>query len=92
MDLRAEDLTAMGSFSAPAANEADAAVVCENFLVTVDDDGAAVLDHVRPAAEIAELRWIPLDEIQAAGHLAPLLTQAVAPAVRELLAIRPTGP
>lgn len=83
--LREEQLSAMGTFSAAAANEADFEVVCENFLVTLDEDSQALLESLEPAAEIEELRWIPLERIQASGDLAPLLTDHVAPAVRRLI-------
>lgn len=85
LDLRAEQLTDMGTFSAAAANEADYEVVCENFLVTLDDDAEAVLEHLQPAAEIDELRWIPLEQLQPSEDLAPLLTHEVAPAIRRLI-------
>lgn len=85
LDLRADQLKAMGSFSAAAANEADFEVVCENFLVTFDDDAEAVLEGLQPAAEIEELRWIPLEDVRPSQDLAPLLTEEVAPAVRRLI-------
>lgn len=85
LQLHAEQLTAMGTFSAAAANEADFEVVCENFLVTLNDDAEAVLEDLQPAAEIDELRWIPLAQLQPSQDLAPLLTDEVAPAVRRLI-------
>lgn len=85
LDLRADQLKAMGTFSAAAANEADFEVVCENFLVTFDDDAEAVLEGLQPAAEIEELRWIPLEDVRPSKDLAPLLTEEVAPAVRRLI-------
>lgn len=85
--LRSDQLTEMGSFSAAAANEADFLVVAENFLVAFDGDAGAVLADLEPAAEIEELRWIPLTELQPSEVLAPLLTEHVAPAVREILAV-----
>ena len=87
LDLRGEQLTAMGTFRAAAANEADFEVVCENFLVTLDDDAEEILEQLQPAAEIDELRWIPLDHIQPSDQLAPLLTHEVAPAVRRLITV-----
>jgi 8-oxo-dGTP diphosphatase len=78
-------LVDMGTFSAAAANEENTAVVCRNFLVTFDDAAPDLLHALRPAAEIAELLWLPLDSLSPAAHLAPLLTEQVAPAVREIL-------
>lgn len=86
LHLRAPQLTAMGTFSAAAANEADFQVVCENFLVTLDDDAGLVLSQLQPAAEIAELRWVPLEQLHPSDDFAPLLTGEIAPAVRRLLA------
>lgn len=75
----------MGTFSAAAANEENTVVVCHNFLVTFDDAAPDLLHALQPAAEIAELRWLPLEGLSPAAHLAPLLTEQVAPAVREIL-------
>lgn len=83
--LQPDQLTDMGSFSAAAANESDTVVVCHNFMVTYDDAAQEILGALEPAAEIAELRWLPLESLQPADHLAPLLTEQVAPAVRRLL-------
>ncbi|MGO1524254.1 MAG: NUDIX hydrolase [Nesterenkonia sp.] len=85
LHLRAEQLTAMGTFSAAAANEADSHVVCENFMVTLDDDAEEVLSRIRPAAEIAQLRWVPLQQLHPSDDFAPLLTDEIAPAVRRLI-------
>ncbi|WP_150462851.1 NUDIX hydrolase [Nesterenkonia ebinurensis] len=78
-------LTDMGEFTAPAANESDTTVVCRNFLVKYDDAATDLLNQLQPAAEIAQLRWIPLAELAPAEDLAPLLTDQVAPAVCRLL-------
>lgn len=85
LQLRAEQLTAMGTFHAAAANEAEFQVVCENFMVTLDDDAGEVLSQIQPAAEIAELRWVPLQQLHPSEDLAPLLTDEIAPAVRRLI-------
>lgn len=63
----------LGSFSAPAANEAGFTVQSTTYLATVEGDIAA-------RAEIEELAWI---DPAAPGdlRLAPLLAQAVLPAL-----------
>lgn len=68
----------LGNFSAPAANEAGFTVRSATYLASVDGDIAAL-------AEIEELAWI---DPAAPGdlRLAPLLTQAVLPALLALLA------
>lgn len=85
LELAPESLRPMGTFSASAANEPDHTVECENFLVELGPDDDHLLQTLQPAAEIAELRWVPLKDIAADEHLAPLLSDAVAPAVRALL-------
>jgi 8-oxo-dGTP diphosphatase len=63
----------LGHFSAPAANEAGFSVQSATYLATVEGDIAAL-------AEIEELAWI---DPAAPGdlRLAPLLTEAVLPAL-----------
>ncbi|WP_166429882.1 NUDIX hydrolase [Nesterenkonia sphaerica] len=75
----------MGTFYAPAANEENTVVACHNFLVP-GDAAPESLEALEPAAEIAEILWVPLLSLAPAAHLAPLLTEQVAPAVRDLLA------
>lgn len=82
LHLSAEQLEPMGEFSAAAANEPDHTVVCHNFRVRFEDDAAALLDALRPAAEIAELRWVPVAELVPSADLAPLLTEQIAPLLR----------
>lgn len=67
----------LGNFSAPAANEAGFTVQSATYLASIEGDIAAL-------AEIEELAWI---DPAAPGHLrlAPLLTQAVLPALLALL-------
>lgn len=84
LHLRPEQLVDMGTFRAAAANEQNTVVVCHNFMVRFDD-AQDLLGALKPAAEIAELRWVPLEALYPAEHLAPLLTEQVAPAVRKLL-------
>ncbi|TLP96383.1 NUDIX domain-containing protein [Nesterenkonia salmonea] len=87
LHLEPAQLVDMGTFRAQAANEKNTAVICHNFLVEFDDAALDLLDSLQPAAEIAELRWFALDSLTPAEYLAPLLTEQVAPAVRELLAM-----
>lgn len=67
----------MGRFTAPAANEADATVVAEVYLVPHQGD-------VAPQAEIEEVRWV---DIAAPGdvELAPLTGELIFPAYRRLI-------
>lgn len=85
LHLDPAQLQDMGTYRAPAANEEHTAVVCHNFLAQFDDAAQDLLSWLQPAAEIAELAWMPLADLAPAEHLAPLLTEQVAPAVRELL-------
>lgn len=79
------DLTPLGQYSAVAANEAHHTVRADNFLLRFSADQQEQLDFLQPAAEIAELRWLPLRDIAPNDELAALLTEEVAPAVRTLL-------
>lgn len=78
-------LLPVGQYSAPAANEAGHTVRADNFLIQYGADEQQQLDYLQPAAEIAELRWLPLTDIAADEELAALLTDQVAPAVRRML-------
>lgn len=82
VQFQAEELTALGQFSAAAANEPGHRVVCETFQLTMGAGRDGLLDQVRPAAEIAELRWWPLEELYSRAELAPLLTEEIAPRLR----------
>lgn len=82
LQLQPEQLIPMGEFSAPAANEPDHTVVCHNFRVTFDAVADDLLGQLRPAAEIAEIRWIPLEQLRPAEDVAPLLSEQVAPWLR----------
>lgn len=64
----------LGRFSAPAANEAGFTVQSATYLATVEGGIAA-------RAEIEELAWIDPAAPPAGLRLAPLLTQAVLPAL-----------
>ena len=54
----ADALESLGTFTAPAANEAGLSVTADLFLYTGDTGGAGVTPVV--AAEIADARWLPL--------------------------------
>ena len=64
----------LGHFSAPAANEAGFTVQSATYLAVVEGE-------IAPRAEIEELAWIDPAAPPAGLRLAPLLTQAVLPAL-----------
>ncbi|MCF6783242.1 NUDIX hydrolase [Stutzerimonas stutzeri] len=71
--LPADDLTNLGQFHAPAANEVDTWIVARIY--------KARLPHpVSPAAELEELRWLAPNE-QLPETLAPLLREHVLPLI-----------
>ena len=77
LDIGDDEPRHLGRFTAPAANEADATVVAEVYL----------LHHaglVSPQAEIEEMRWV---DIATPGHidLAPLTVKLIFPAYRMML-------
>lgn len=72
VQLDAEELTLLGVFEAPAANEDGFAVVASVFT-------CAKAVWPRASAEIAELAWVFLHERN--DNLAPLLADAVFPAL-----------
>ena len=59
-----------GRFSADAANEPDHTVDCDIYALTIDQQPVA-------AAEIAELRWVALDDTEL--EIAPLAREVVLP-------------
>jgi 8-oxo-dGTP diphosphatase len=71
--LSADDLTELGDWTSPAANEPDALVRSTVFLAP---GGQPVPE---PCGEIDELRWLPLHE--RSDDLAPLLVEHVLPAL-----------
>jgi len=75
-----EDLTLLGRWEGPAANEA-ALLVATVLLCPLTAEPV-------PAAEIEELDWLDLAAAPARDDLAPLLTDYVVP---ELLALRAAG-
>lgn len=72
-------LASLGQFSAPAANEPGYRVIADVFVLRL-----AHPEDVRPAAEIAEVRWI---DPQAPGkiHLAPLTEHEILPRVLAMI-------
>ncbi len=79
--VRPGDLTLLGTWRGPAANEADTLLVATVFLCPLT---AGPL----PAAEIEEIAWLDLEDAAGRRDLAPLLTDFVIP---HLLA-RGSGP
>ena len=73
VSLKAKQLTQLGIFEAPAANEAEHNVVATVFI----HEGDTVVPH--SAAEIAELSWVSPHHSDVA--LAPLLVDHVFPAL-----------
>jgi 8-oxo-dGTP diphosphatase len=71
LELAPEDLTYVGRFTAPAANEADRLVDAEIFAVDL-------CRPVKPAAEIEEILWVDPDAV-AAVDLAPLTRDKLLP-------------
>lgn len=69
----------LGEFQAAAVNEPGCTVSGEAFLVQISG-------HPVPAAEIAELAWIPLDP-PLTFPLAPLSRQHILPAARAVLCL-----
>lgn len=76
LPLPAEQLTPLGQFHAPAANEADTWIDAAIFV-------APLTQPVAAAAELEELAWLDLQPPYR-NDLAPLLTQHVLPALQRL--------
>ncbi|HWV36227.1 MAG TPA: NUDIX domain-containing protein [Thermomicrobiales bacterium] len=72
-EVQPEDLTLLGTFQAPAANEVGWLVRSTTFV-------AETPVELRVAREIAEVRWIPMKDASATP-LAPLLQHHVLPAL-----------
>ncbi|MUK03337.1 NUDIX domain-containing protein [Vibrio cholerae] len=75
--VRPEDLTLLGTWEGPAANEADTRLVATVFLCPLRGAPA-------PAAEIEALDWLELEADRDRSDLAPLLTDFVVPALRTM--------
>ena len=73
-------LDALGTFLAPAANEAGMLVEAEVFRVARLDRGT--IDTIAACAEIAELRWAHPEEF-ATLAVAPLITECMLPFLEE---------
>ncbi|GAB3187839.1 NUDIX hydrolase [Nesterenkonia suensis] len=73
-----EDLRALGTFEAAAANEPGRRVIGEVFL----HDAAPAAIEAAPSAEIAELRWLCPSTEPLPQDLAPLLSDAILPALQ----------
>lgn len=80
LDCAGTEPVPLGEFTDEAANEPGATVQATVFVGTL-----AETDAPQPLAEIAELRWVPLDAAPVA-ELAPLLARQVIPALRARLA------
>lgn len=74
--LERSSCRALGTYSAPAANEPGWTVEAELFAVTLAGE-------VRPSAEIEEAVWIDPD-VEPALHLAPLTRRHALPLARDL--------
>ncbi|MDQ0733604.1 NUDIX hydrolase [Arthrobacter agilis] len=72
LTVRPGDLTLLGTWRGPAANEADTLLVATVFLCPLT---AGPL----PAAEIEEIAWLDLEDAAGRRDLAPLLTDFVIP-------------
>ncbi|MHA7210363.1 NUDIX hydrolase [Arthrobacter sp. MDT1-65] len=70
--VRPGDLTLLGTWRGPAANEADTLLVATVFLCPLTAEPL-------PAAEIEELAWLDLGDAAGRRDLAPLLTDYVVP-------------
>ncbi|RKQ96904.1 ADP-ribose pyrophosphatase YjhB (NUDIX family) [Kushneria sinocarnis] len=79
-ELAEPHLVLLGRFSAPAAHEPDTVVDADVFEID-----HAILDLMTPVAggEIEAVDWLALDDTDASHQLAPLLRDAILPALRE---------
>ncbi|SLM95422.1 NUDIX hydrolase [Brevibacterium yomogidense] len=83
LPLTREDLEELGTFEAPAANEADHQVIGDVFVHRGMPDGFD-FDDIRPQAEIDSVAWFAPDalpEDSAALTIAPLTRDRVVPAL-----------
>ncbi|MEG9246995.1 NUDIX domain-containing protein [Arthrobacter sp. Soc17.1.1.1] len=71
---RVQDLTLLGTWEGPAANESHTHLVATVFLCPLTGEP-------HPAAEIEEVDWLDLGDATARRDLAPLLTDFVVPAL-----------
>lgn len=75
LEVTAEDLTPLGTWEGPAANEADTLLRATVFLCPLHGEPVA-------AAEIDTVEWLDLDHAHRREDLAPLLTEYVLPMLR----------
>ena len=80
LEILPDALVALGRFTAPAANEPDHQVISDAF-VAEDLDQSLLLEELRPAAEIEEIRWSTLDDLLTGTDVAPLLSEQIIPAL-----------
>lgn len=80
LEILPDALVELGRFAAPAANEPDHQVISDAFIAD-DLDEALLLEELRPAAEIEEIRWSTLDELLTGTDVAPLLSEQIIPAL-----------
>lgn len=79
LHLDPEKLELMGVWTGTAANESNTDIEATVFTAP----GAWDPDTIHPAAEIAELRWMDLQDATNHDDLAPLLTEYVLPRLRQ---------
>lgn len=90
LDLGADDVEELGTFSAPAANEGGHTVTGDVFVCRRLPEGVVPQD-IAAQAEIEELGWFPVDPLPADDEtrtFAPLTRTRVIPALRERAADR----
>lgn len=75
VELDPAQMTLLGTFEAPAANESGWTVRGTVFV-------HPPVAEIRPAAEIEEIRWVP-ETAEPAGDLAPLMMTRILPALRD---------
>ena len=80
LEILPDALVALGRFTAPAANEPDHQVISDAFIAE-DLDQSLLLEELRPAAEIEEIRWSTLDDLLTGTDVAPLLSEQIIPAL-----------
>ena len=75
IDVDTEDLTLLGHWRAPAANEPDTLIDSTVYTVELAEPTPEI------AREIEELRWLDIAQADAYGDLAPMITGNVLPAL-----------
>jgi len=85
LELDVHELSYLGSFDAIAANEADTRVLAEAFLVRSIADQTPIV-----SAEIAEFKWLPLQQ-PLPELVAPLLRFQIAPSLIRSIGLHSTS-